>query len=358
MKYADITGWGKCLPPAVLTNTDLSTILDTDDEWIVSRTGMQERRISHVELVDLCVVAARRAMACANVTAEQLDLIVLGTTTPDTLCPNVASGVQKALGAWNAGCVDVNTACTGFTYGLSMASNMIKTGSIKRALVIGGEVISRLMDWTDRSVAVLFGDGAGAVVIEASDEESGVIGEKLGCSGDVREILEIKNFGGSSTGKIIGDTEWQFVGPEIFKRAVLGMGKASEDLLAQLGFSGDDIDLIVPHQANLRIIDAVAKKVKAPEEKVFINVQRYGNMSAATIIVALNEAIEEGRVKPGSLLLLPAFGAGLTWTAQVVRWGRRVTPLSTSDAELPPCEETALELIARKNALVEASKPQ
>jgi 3-oxoacyl-[acyl-carrier-protein] synthase-3 len=345
--HAAITGWGKCLPPAVLTNHDLSTILDTDDEWVVSRTGIRERRISHVGLQELGYVAAARALAAAGISGSSIDLIVFGTCSHDDQVPNMASGIQVRIGAQPAAAYDINTACTSFLYGLSTANALIRTGVVRRALVIGAELISPFMDWTDRDVAVLFGDGAAAVVLEATDREEGVLAEKLGCFGEARDILCVQGMGGryANHGVLYGVTRWQFEGQEIFKKAVAGMSGACEDTLARLQLKPADIDLVVPHQANLRIIEAVARKTHVPMERVFVNIHRYGNMSAATVAIALCEALEEGRVRPGSLLLLPGFGGGLSYSAHVVRWGSRTSPLQSTDVDLPPNERSALELI-------------
>lgn len=362
MTHAAITGWGKCLPPAVLTNADLATFLETDDDWIVSRTGIRERRISHVPLAELLFVSARRALACAGVAAEALDLVVVGSTIGDELAPNVASGIQDRLGARNAAAMDLNTACTSFLFGLSTATALIRTGVIRTALVAGGEVPSPFMDWEDRNTAVLFGDGGGAVVLEATDREEGLLSERLGCYGDARGILDIRGVGAryANLGLPYGFTVWNFDGQEIFKRAVVGMAQAGEEALAKRGLSVADVDLLVPHQANRRIIDAVGRRIGIDPAKVFVNVQRYGNMSAGTIPVALTEALEEGRIRPGARLLLPSFGAGLAWCAHLVRWGERTTPLACSDAELPPCEKTGLELVrelrARRAAFHDAAR--
>ena len=347
MTYAAITGWGKCMPPAVLSNADLATFLDTDDDWIVSRTGMKERRVSHVSAIEMATVASQRALACAGLKAEDIDLIVYGSCSNDEQVPNCASGVQVLIGATNAGSMDVNTACTSFLYGLSTATAMIRTGSVRTALVIGVELITPYMDWKNRNVAVLFGDGSAAVVLQASDNKEGLLGEQLGCYADARQILRVRGMGCSyaNRGLQYGDTLWDFDGQEIFKRAVKGMAQASEKVLAKCGVTPDQIDLVVPHQANLRIIESVARHAHVPMEKVFLTVQRYGNMSAATVPVALVEALEQGRVKPGSLLLMPGFGGGLTLCSHLVRWGDRVTPLATSEAELPPCTRSALEIV-------------
>ena len=347
MPNAGITGWGRCLPPAALSNADIATFLDTTDDWITSRTGIRERRISHVLLQDMAEVAAKRALACAGLTGRDIDLIVFGSTTHDDQCPNMASGLQARIGAEGCAAMDVNTACTSFLYGLSTATAMIRSGVVGSALVIGGERIAPYMDWNDRNVAVLFGDGAAAVVLQATERDEGVQLEKLGCYGDAREILRIHGIGGAYVhqGRLLGATEWQFEGQEIFKKAVNGMGSACEDVLRRAGIGPDDIDLVIPHQANLRIIEFVAKRAGVPMERVFVNVQRYGNMSAATVPVALCEALEQGLVKPGAKLLMPAFGGGLTFCAHLVRFGERVTPIATSDAELPPATRSALDMV-------------
>lgn len=352
MTYAAITGWGACMPPAVLSNADLSTFLDTSDEWITSRTGMRERRVSHVSAIELSTVASKRALACAGVDADQIDLIIYGGVSNDELVPNSASGVQRALGATRAASVDLNTACTSFCYGLATATAMIRSGMIKRAIVIGVELISRYMDWSDRNVAVLFGDGAAAVVLEATENEEGMLGSVLGCDIEGRPSLRVRGFGCSYAGRDVhfGDTIWDFDGQVIFKRAVQAMAGASVRVLQENGLTADDVDLVVPHQANLRIIESVAKYAGVPMERVMVTVQKYGNMSAATVPVALVEALEQGRVKPGANILMPAFGGGLTYCSLLVRWGQRVTPIATSDAALPPCDFTALELVNRVRA--------
>ncbi len=347
MKYAAITGWGDCMPPAVLTNEDLSTFLETSDEWITSRTGMKERRVSHVTAIELATVAASRALACAGLDPADVDLIIYGGVSNEELVPNSASGVQYALGATKSASIDLNTACTSFCYGLTTATAMIQTGVIRNAVVIGVELISRYMDWSNRNVAVLFGDGAAAVVLQASDTEQGVLGSVIGCDAEARQTLRVRGFGCgyAGLGVTLGDCLWDFDGGAIFKRAVKAMAESSVKVLADCGVSGDQLDLVIPHQANLRIIEAVAKYAGVPMEKVIVTVQKYGNMSAATVPVALVEALSTGRIKPGSNILMPAFGGGLTYCALLVKWGERTTPLGTSSMELPPCNETALELV-------------
>jgi len=347
MQHAAIVGWGKCLPPAVLSNKDLESFFETSDEWITQRTGIRERRVSHVLLGELAYVAAERALAAAGVPGPDVELIVFGTCSFDEQVPNMASGLQRRIGAETAAAMDVNTACTSFLYGLSTATALIRNGAVKNALVIGAELISPFMDWTNRNVAVLFGDGAAAVVLQATDGEEGVLAEKLGCYGASRDILAVHGMGGryANLGKLYGETDWVFDGPEVFKRAVLGMSHACESVLEKRALTPDAVDLVIPHQANLRIIEAVAKRAHVPMDKVFVNVQRYGNMSSATVPVALCEALEEGRVRPGATLLLTGFGGGLTWCAHLVRWGQRVQPLGSSAVDLPPCDKTAVELI-------------
>jgi 3-oxoacyl-[acyl-carrier-protein] synthase-3 len=348
-KHAAITGWGSCMPPAVLTNDDLSTFLETSDEWITTRTGMKERRISHVSATELATLAARRALACADLDPADVDLIIYGGVSNDELCPNSASGVQVGLGAPHAAAIDLNTACTSFCYGLVAASAMIRTGTVRNAVVIGVELISRYMDWNNRNVAVLFGDGAAAVVLQATDAEEGLLASALGCDAEARQTLRVRGFGCgyAGLGITLGDTFWDFDGPQIFKRAVQAMARASKDVVAQAGVHPDEIGLVVPHQANLRIIESVAKYAGIPMERVMLTVEKYGNMSAATVPVALVEALEQGRVEPGSYLLMPAFGGGLTYCSLLVRWGDRVTPLGSCAEELPPCEDSALELVNR-----------
>jgi 3-oxoacyl-[acyl-carrier-protein] synthase III len=347
LTHAAIVGWGKCLPPLILTNQDLATFLPTDDEWITTRTGMKERRISHVPGIELAITAARRAIACAGMSGKDIELVIYGSCSNDELVPNSASGVQQRIGATQAAAFDVNTACTSFMYGLTIGTSMIKSGVVKNALIIGVELISQYMDWDNRNVAVLFGDGAAAMVLKESQSETGVIAEKLQCYADARHILRVRGMGTmyANLGAQYGQTRWDFDGQEIFRKAVQGMSDASLDVMRRAGVTIEDIGLVVPHQANLRIIDAVAKRAGASADKVFLTVQKYGNMSSATAPVALVEAVEEGRVAPNSLVLMPAFGGGLTLSAHLIRWGERLTPLQASDAELPPTTKTALDIV-------------
>jgi 3-oxoacyl-[acyl-carrier-protein] synthase-3 len=335
------------MPPSILSNADLGMIMETNDDWITSRTGIRERRVSHVSGTDLAWVASARALACAGVAASEVELIVYGSCSNDEQIPNTASGLQFKLGAARAAAMDVNTACTSFLYALSTASAMIRTGVVKNALVVGVEVITPFMDWTNRNVAVLFGDGAAAVLLQASDHAEGVLGERLGCFADARQTLRVRGTGLMYANGTIhyGDTQWDFDGQEIFKRAVVGMSQASVEVLAKCGHTIDDVGLVVPHQANQRIIDFVARRLGAPADKVFLTIQRYGNMSAATVPVALVEALEEGRVAPNSLLLTPAFGGGLTWCSHLIRWGERITPKDATAIDLPAPTQSALEMV-------------
>ncbi|SHI16182.1 ketoacyl-ACP synthase III [Ferrimonas marina] len=349
MLCAEITGWGKCLPPAVLTNDDLATIMDTSDEWIRTRTGIGERRISHVGTAEMATVAAKRALAAAGLDGADLDMIILGTCSPDTLIPNIAASVQQSLGA-HCAAFDINAACSGFLYGLGMASAQIQNGQCRRILVIGAERLSFYLNWTMRDTAVLFGDGAGAVILEAkeSDTPVGVLSYAMHNDPTGREHLKVSGFGTEMDRFDAEATEFflQFNGREIFKRAVAGMGRLSQQVLERAQVAPAEVDIVVPHQANVRIIDTLVAKMGLPAEKAFVNIEKHGNTSAATIPMALCDALEQGRIAPGDTLLSCAFGAGLTSAAALIKWGDRTTPIDHSDAELPPCEQTALELIA------------
>ena len=347
MHYAEITGWGKCIPPARITNDDIATVVDTSDEWISSRTGIKARHISHVSTAELATVAAQRALDCAGVDAEQLDLVLVATCTPSTMVANTASEVQQRLGAKGAATCDSNAACSGFLYALQMATAQIQAGMIKTAVVVAAERMLWYVNWALRDSAVLFGDGAGAVVLQASEQPLGLLASKSGCDSSDRSILHISNFGTNvNKYQTIGGSDLNFVGPEIFKRAVKGMSVACDDVLSQAQLSLDDIDVLVPHQANLRIIQSIQQRLKVDDDKVMVNIDEYGNTSAATIAIALCEAVERGMVKPGANIMSAAFGAGLTWAASYIKWGERVTPVRDSQAALPECSQTGLELIA------------
>ncbi len=345
--YAEITGWGKCLPPATLSNQDLSTFIDTSDEWIRTRTGIENRRISHVNTSELATVAAQRALACAGVDKDEVDLIIVATCTPDSLIPNTASRVQQNLGIPASAAFDLNAACTGFLYGMETATRLIQSGNYRHALVIGAERLSFLLDWSQRDTAVLFGDGAGAAVLSRTEKKVGLQDAQIGCDAKGRDILAMPAFG-TAMDRFAADNgyfEFNFVGKEIFKRAVKGMGAAAHTVLSRSNLTKDDIDVVIPHQANIRIIQTLCDLSGIEQEKAFVNIQNYGNTSAATVPIALCEAVEQGKIKPNDDLLVAAFGAGLTWGAGHIKWGERVEPLGESDASLPECEKTALELI-------------
>jgi 3-oxoacyl-[acyl-carrier-protein] synthase-3 len=347
MPNATITGWGKCLPPAVLSNHDLELLVDPSDDWITTRTGIKERRISHVEVSDMAEVASRHALAAAGKTAADIDLIVMGTCTGDSLIPSTAAILQAKLEAWNAAAFDLNAACSGFVYSLVVANNMIKAGSHRTVLVVGAEKLHYHLDFTDRSTCVLFGDGAGAVVLEATNDDVGMLASELGMDGSAAAILCIPRDGTAGDRDFPKPKESRFEmdGPELFRRAVVRMGEASARVIEQAGLTLDQVDLLIPHQANVRIIDATARRLGLDSAKVFVNIGSYGNTSAATIPVALTEALEQGRIKPGDNVVFTAFGAGLSWAAAVVRWGDRVEAIGTSDADLPPNTRTTMELL-------------
>lgn len=345
--YAEITGWGKCLPPATLSNEDLSTFLDTSDEWIRTRTGIENRRISHVNTSDMATVAAQHALACAGISADEVDVLIVATCSPDSLIPNIASKVSQNLGIKAAAAFDLNAACTGFVYGLETATRLIQAGNYRNAVVIGAERLSFFIDWTKRDTAVLFGDGSGAVVLSRTEQQVGLQHAQLGCDSAGRDILSVPKFG-TCMDRFAADNgywDFNFVGKEIFKRAVRGMGSAAQSVLARSELTTDKVDVVIPHQANIRIIQTLCDLSGIEQEKAFVNIQKYGNTSAATVPIALCESLEQGFVKPGDNLLLAAFGAGLTWGAGHIKWGERVTPISKSDAALPECDKSALELL-------------
>lgn len=362
MRFASITGWGKCLPPNVLTNHDLEKLMDTSDEWISARTGIKERRVSHVDTSDLAALAGKRAIAAAGIEPEQIDLVVVATCTPDTVLPSTASVVQEKVGATGAGAMDQNAVCSGFLYGLVSASAMVRAGATEAALVIGAERLTYLLDFTDRSTAVLFGDGAGAVVVQPSEEPAGILASELGSDGSLSDILWVEGSGtATSRSERDSDHKMQSIkmnGPEVFKHAVRTMGDASARVLSQAGWDLDDIDLFIAHQANERIIDATARRLQIDPAKVFVNIASYGNTSAATIPIALTEAIEFGRIEPGSRIVFAAFGSGLSWGAAAYQFGSRVEPLATNEEELPPSSQSTFELLADNFTYFGGGPPQ
>jgi 3-oxoacyl-[acyl-carrier-protein] synthase-3 len=325
-KNAVITGWGYYAPSRVMTNADLEKIVDTSDEWITSRTGIKERRIASdgETTSSLAARAARAALDKARLRAQDVQLVVVGTASPDYLFPATACLVQSEIGATKAGAFDVEAACTSFISALAIARGMIVSGAIENALVIGAETLSRLLNWKDRTTCVLFGDGAGAALVEATNASVGIESTVLHGDGSKGELLMVPA-GGSRLPASADTVErgMHFIsmaGGEVFKLAVKSMADAAEEAIADAGLALDDIDLMIPHQANVRIIDGVAKRLHFPSEKVFVNIQRYGNTSAASIPIAICEAEATGRLRKGDKVLLVAFGGGFTWGASVLEW--------------------------------------
>jgi 3-oxoacyl-[acyl-carrier-protein] synthase-3 len=319
--YSRIIGTGSYLPERVLTNFDLEKMVETTDEWIRTRTGIERRHIAaeNEATSDLAYHAARAAMTAAGVGPEDVDLVVVGTTTPDLVFPNVACLLQEKLGIRGGPAFSVEAACTGFLYALVVADQFVRSGQCKRALVIGAETMSRIVDWKDRETCVLFGDGAGAVVLEAS-EEPGIMYSKLGADGRYRELLYAAS--GVSTPRPheeIGGL-LRMKGNEVFKVAVKTLENMVDDVIESNHLEKGQIDWLIPHQANIRIINATAKRLQMPMERVVLTVQEHGNTSAASVPLALDTAVRDGRVKRGDLLLLEAFGGGFTWGAALVRY--------------------------------------
>ena len=320
-----ILSTGSYVPEKVLTNFDLEKIVETSDEWISTRTGIKERRIIGKDQTtsDLAYNASIKAIEKAKMSVDDIDLIIVATISPDAPMPSTACYLQKKLKAFNAVAFDISAACSGFIYGTTMAKSFIASGLYKKVLVVGVEALSRITDWTDRNTCVLFGDGAGAMIFEASDKDNDIVSTYLGTDGTHTDILSIPAGGATlPTTKETVEQRLNFikmVGKEVFKVAVSKMALAVNKAQELAGLTDNDINLYIPHQANLRIIDAVAKKAGVTKEKVYINVHKYGNMSAATTIIALDEAVQEGKIKKGDLVELVAFGAGLTWGACILK---------------------------------------
>lgn len=327
--YVGISGVGSYVPEKVVTNNDLSKIVETSDEWIIERTGIHERRIASDNMAtsDMATIAAKNALEDANIKSKDIDLIIVATVTSDHAFPSTACIIQKNIGAVNAAAFDINVGCSGFVYGLSIGESFIKSGMYKKVLVIGAETLSKIVDWGDRNTCVLFGDGAGACVLEKCEEGFGILSIELGSDGNNGEVLT-QPAGGSRIPASIDTIEnkLHFIkmdGKEVFKFAVRVMEKTSINTLKKANLELNDLDFLIPHQANMRIIDAAAKKLKLEKDKICVNLNKYGNMSSASIPVALNEAVKDNRIKKGDNILLVAFGAGLTWASMVIRWSRR-----------------------------------
>jgi len=320
-----ILGTGHAVPEKVLTNADLEKIVDTSDEWITSRTGIKTRHVAEpgTPLSGIAAEAAQKALDDAGVSAEEIDLILLGTVTGDMKFPATACLVQEMIGANNAAAFDLSAACSGFLYALQVAEGMLLTGSYRRALIIGGEILTSMVNWQDRDTCVLFGDGAGAVVVGPAEGDRGLLKGFMKSNGSFSKLLY--NPGCGSLNPLTPENvvsqlaTIRMEGQEVFRNAVVCMCQALEQALSGAGLSVDDIDLLIPHQANQRIIEAVGKRFKVPKEKVFVNVDRYGNTSAASIPIALDEVRKSGQVKEGSVVAMVTFGAGFTWAAAVIR---------------------------------------
>lgn len=321
-----IKGTGSAFPEKILTNFDLEKIVDTTDEWIITRTGIRERRIaSDGEYTStFATKAAQQALAMAEVVPEELDLIVVASVTPDFPFPATACIVQNNLGAVKAAAFDISAACSGFIYALAVVDNFMKSGSVKKALVIGAEVLTRIVDWTDRNTCVLFGDGSGAVVLEATDGEKGILSTHIHSDGSYWELLNQPACGNRNpASQKVLDEKLAFLrmqGNDVFKLAVRAMEEAAHEALAANSLNTSDINMFIPHQANRRIIDSIGKRLKLSDEQVYVNLDRYGNTSAASIPIALDEANRAGRIKDNDILVLDAFGGGLTWAATLLRW--------------------------------------
>jgi 3-oxoacyl-[acyl-carrier-protein] synthase-3 len=322
---AMILGTGSSIPDKVLTNYDLEKIVDTSDEWIRERSGIERRHILEEGKAnsDMSAIAAQNALKDAGIEASDLDYIILGTVTPDTLFPSTACHVQAKIGAINAAAFDISAACSGFLYGLHMAEKLLRDGQDRKILVIGAEVLSRITDWEDRATCVLFGDGAGAVVVGPSDGQRGILSSYVKSDGRLADLLYMPAGGSAipATHDSV-DERLHYVrmsGREVFKHAVRAMADAAVHGLKSAGIKSDEIDLLITHQANIRIIEAISHRLKLPKEKVFVNIQEFGNTSAASIPIALDQARREGRLKPGNRCLLVAFGGGFTWGAVMVQ---------------------------------------
>ena len=326
IRTVSIVGTGSYVPERVLTNADLSRIVDTNDDWITTRTGIKERRIAAKDenTSEMATKAALKAMEQAKISAKEIDLIVVATATPDMLFPATACFVQKRIGATHAACLDISAACAGFLFGLEIAQQFITSHTHDTALVIGAEKLTSITNWTDRNTCVLFGDGAGAAVLRHRGSAHGVIATHIGSDGRYSDILFMP--GGGSRCPITRENAdmhlatIHMTGKEVYKQAVIAMLNAAKKVLDKAGLSVDDIACVIPHQANLRIIEAIADRLGVSRDKMFVNLDRYGNTSAAAVAIALDEANRTGRIKPGDYVLLIVFGGGLTWASTIIEW--------------------------------------
>ena len=327
MKRARITGTGRSVPDQVLTNADLERMVDTSNEWILSRTGISERRRAREDesLSTFAIPAAQAALDMAGVAGKDVDLVICATVTPDTPFPATANLIQDRIGATRAASFDLAAGCTGFVYAVGVAQRFIESGAARTAVVVGGEILTKIVDWTERTTCVLFGDGAGAVLLQASDEpDRGVIGSALHSDGSLGDLICMPG-GGSRTpfSPQVFDAGLAYIrmkGNETFKIAVRSLAEVSDEALTQCGLGHGDVTWFIPHQANRRIIDAVGQRLEIPDGHTYVNIDRYGNTSSASIPIALDELNRDGKIRPGDILLFSAFGSGLTWGANVVRW--------------------------------------
>lgn len=348
-RRATITGWGKCVPPVKLTNADLEHLVDTDDDWIVERTGIRSRGINHMQATDMAEVAAHHALAAAGLAVTDIDLLLFATVTPEITCPSNACHLQERMGAVNAAAFDLNAACSGFVYSSVTASSMIAAGVHDRVLVVGAEQLHWVMDYHDRNTCILFGDGAGAAVFEASTAGDGMLGADLGADGVAGSTMVFESLGTRRPlieGRDASTSKLHFEGQAVFKIAVRGIADSVGRALERAGVPADDVHLVVPHQANERIIRAAAKRLGVGDDRLMINISDHGNTAAASVPMAMSDALDAGRIEPGSVVVMTAFGGGVTWASAVYRWGDRVDRLATSDAALPPTDRTVFDLLA------------
>jgi len=335
MRYAHIVGWGKYVPANVVTNDDLAKVLDTSDGWIRDRTGIAERRMAsrRETSASMAIAASVAALDVAGISGAQLDLIIVATSTPDHVFPSTACAVQDALGADHAGAFDLSAACSGFMYGLGLATDSIKAGTCQHVLVIGSELMSRILDWSDRNTCVLFGDGAGAVVVSSNNQPGGVLATLLRSDGSGGDLLAVCDRPAQPAAQQKPPDDFplnrqviQMNGREVFRFATRAMDRATRELTHRVGWLPEQVDLVVPHQANIRIIESASKSLGIPVDKFFCNIHRYGNTSAASIPIALCEAVEEDRLHANDRVIMVGFGGGLTWGAAAVQWGAPPPP--------------------------------